>query len=905
MGVSILDQQFNGNLILSVQIAFGASIAEVFITQDFSTWSWTDVSSDVQVDNGKNISITAGRADEASTAQPAVCTFTLDNRQNLYSSSPLSPNWPNVVHNTPVQIVVDHTGGTTGSVRFKGFATSFTPVWDSTGNYAVTQVTCNGVLHRLNQGTQPLQSVLRRSIPSLSNLQAYWPLEDGSAAVSIASAFPGGQPMGIAGTPQLASNTAFDASSALPVMQSGYFFGPVTPFTSSSVQVQFLVDWPAAGSAMADQTSLLRIFTTGTIARWEFQYGTGGTCYLKAIDFTGAQVFSSGAIPFSVDGTANLMTIQLTQSGSNISATLLNLTVGSGTVVTSGALTVTGQTLSGCIAVSVNPPPTSSINVAVGHLSVRSIIDAISSDLLSLLNAYDGELPYHRVERLCFENSVLYDVIFNTVDSDDLSPAMGTQRVDTLINLLREIEATDHGLLCDGLFFGVSYFEGAYPEDQPLGSFLTLDATGDDITPPFAPIDDDQALRNQWQVTNREGSTITASQTDGPLGTDAVGIYGSTATINAQDDQYTTQSANWLVHTGTVEGYRYPTVSFALHRSPDLLDTWINANPDIANYTPLWLRLDIINLPVALTQMPPGTQSLLIQGYTETIDKFTWDVVANCSLYEPYRIARLAHTTSDADEFLCHLESDGSTITPATVLNSNTTFESSVSPWTATSGGTLTQSTTHAHTGTHSARMAPTGGLPTLGIQSEIFSGITAGNSYNAFFWVFPPGNGYRATVQATWINSGGFAFDTSVSSAVAVAAGTWVMNSAFFTAPAGAVKAVMLIQVSAPPGSTIASGAFFYFDDCTFQGNGGGGAAGSTSLSVTTPSGPLWKTGSGDDFPIDLNVDGIKVTCTSISGSSSPQTFIVTGSTVTKAITDGRPVTIWEEAVLGYGTEF
>lgn len=73
--------------------------------------------------------------------------------------------------------------------------------------------------------------------------------------------------------------------------------------------------------------------------------------------------------------------------------------------------------------------------------------------------------------------------------------------------------------------------------------------------------------------------------------------------------------------------------------------------------------------------------------------------------------------------------------------------------------------------------------------------------------------------------------------------------------------------------------------------------AAGSNTLTVATPSGPLWITGSGDSFPIQLNVGGLKVTCSSISGSSSPQTFNVTPTTM--QILDGATVSVWRNPVL------
>lgn len=72
---------------------------------------------------------------------------------------------------------------------------------------------------------------------------------------------------------------------------------------------------------------------------------------------------------------------------------------------------------------------------------------------------------------------------------------------------------------------------------------------------------------------------------------------------------------------------------------------------------------------------------------------------------------------------------------------------------------------------------------------------------------------------------------------------------------------------------------------------------AGATSLSLATPTGrPLWTTAAAD-FPMNLAIDGIKVVVSAITGSSSPQTATVTATT--KALSAGKPVTIWKNGVL------
>jgi hypothetical protein len=50
---------------------------------------------------------------------------------------------------------------------------------------------------------------------------------------------------------------------------------------------------------------------------------------------------------------------------------------------------------------------------------------------------------------------------------------------------------------------------------------------------------------------------------------------------------------------------------------------------------------------------------------------------------------------------------------------------------------------------------------------------------------------------------------------------------------------------------------------------------SGATTLLVATTGGPLWTVDSGD-LPVDVAIDGARVTVTAIAGSASPQTFTV-----------------------------
>lgn len=71
--------------------------------------------------------------------------------------------------------------------------------------------------------------------------------------------------------------------------------------------------------------------------------------------------------------------------------------------------------------------------------------------------------------------------------------------------------------------------------------------------------------------------------------------------------------------------------------------------------------------------------------------------------------------------------------------------------------------------------------------------------------------------------------------------------------------------------------------------------STGATSLSVAS-TGPLWTTAAAD-FPLSVEISGIQVTVSAISGSSSPQTFTVTG--VAKNLNSGDAVTVWKPGVI------
>lgn len=231
--------------------------------------------------------------------------------------------------------------------------------------------------------------------------------------------------------------------------------------------------------------------------------------------------------------------------------------------------------------------------------------------------------------------------------------AMGVQLTDVPLNLLRECETADIGVLYDGYTAGLSYVCGQNRSDLPAS--LTADMALNQVDDPFTPVDDDQRNRNLWTVS-RPGGAVPAVYQDktGTLGTDAIGIYADSKTVNVWTDPLLPDYPSWFVHLGTVEGYRYPVLNLDLVGTSALVGAWVLCG--------LIDRMDLLNVSTNAPQHAAGTVSLVLEGYTETLTPYQWKVAANASRFDPWRVLLLAADTGDTGAFIGRLDTDGSTV---------------------------------------------------------------------------------------------------------------------------------------------------------------------------------------------------------------------------------------------------
>lgn len=632
-GTPILESQFS-DLHLVTEIAWGGGQ-----TEDPGTW--TDVTGDLQAPIG----ITVGKADEAGQTQPATCTLLLKNPDARYSKGPQSPNWPYVRRGVPIRVRIIMNG--VSYTRFYGYADGFTPVWDDANVNPQAVVSASGTLRRLNQGKQPLHSPLYRALAqglsSTFRPLAYWPCEDGASSTQIASGLPGGTAMTLSGptSAKFAQSSVFACSAPLPQPNGSTWNGTIPASTAGSDNIlRFLMSVPAGGAV--DATVIARMYCTGgSVTQLDLVYATGGSLKLIGYDASGVQVLASGFAALLVDGTPVRVTMEMRTSGSNILWEVGTLGLGNSTAF--GQFGTVAGTVGKATQAIINPDGHLT-DTAIGHITYQSV-GTNSQDILPQLNAWPAEPATARLARLCSEQG---DAINISAPGDIL---LGTQGIDTYINILREAELADGGVLYDGVGPGLSYIPRAARENLPAA--LTLDATAGDLSGPTQPLDDDRLTVNSFTATRKGGSSYTYTDTTSAMSVDNIGTYPDSRTVNVADDTNLPDYAGWQVHLGTVNSYRYPTLFMRFHQSPRILQAWLGMQ--------ITSRVDVINLSQVRTGIDPRDICLVAEGWNESIDKFEWSAVLNCAPYDPWRVAHLMSGASDTGEGVLRLESDGST----------------------------------------------------------------------------------------------------------------------------------------------------------------------------------------------------------------------------------------------------
>jgi hypothetical protein len=657
---------------IAVAVAFGGNLLD----PDGSEWVFTEITNDVRVESG--IHLRHGAGDEASSTQPAQLTVILNNRHGRYSLGGLSPHWPNVRQGTPVQVSANLGSGFV--TLFTGYADGWAPSWSTVPmregtrrGDAIVTLTASGTIRRLLQGQPPVVSPIRRGLISATGIVGYWPCEDEREAKQIAPARPEWNPMQFtsrlhggsnpdlpAARPRLAESDVFVCSNPLPQMNDSEWYVDIpnyTPVTAETIQLRFLIDIPPPGTN--NETVLMGLITTGDPSFWEIRYKTTGSAAAAGqITIRAWRNFSTIALDLdvvnigSINGRRGQLGLQLSKSGSNVRADVDFLEVGAS--ASRGAIHLTtGFTASVGKAIRIQTTTDGGhVDVTMGHIILRSVITSEAENIRHL-NAYNGENVGTRLNRLAGESGIWYTQIDPSGPLiPSLTDTMGPQPIGALIELYRDCEGTDRGILWDGVGPGLSYTTKRYREARAAA--FTLDAAAGEVGLPFQATHDDAGRVNRAAVTRRGGSNAMFLDETGALGSNTIGRYDTSATVGVRDDSALVQYAAWMVAQGTVEGYRYPQLSLDFVAHPELLDEWLGVIPGD--------RIDVVGLRSVSVAIPEDTVSLAVEGYEQTITSRTWVARLNTSLYRRWAVARVGPVSGALPEFTARVDTNGTTI---------------------------------------------------------------------------------------------------------------------------------------------------------------------------------------------------------------------------------------------------
>ncbi|WP_146147528.1 hypothetical protein [Prauserella shujinwangii] len=626
-----------------MEIAWGADL-----TADSSTWVWTDITTDIRYEDGP-ISIKLGRSDEASDSQPAECSFSVTNTGAKYSLGPQSPSYPNVRRNTPLRVRATQTA-VFDETLFQGYVTGFTPTWNLKGNVPVVSIGANGSLRRIQQLKSAEQSALYRFVTSNLSPVYYWPLEEGKDAKVGRPVFGNTNMTFILSPPPPQGKISWGATDdyvptkRAPVAADG---GGLVATLQGVPGAGWALAWAQKidyddGSEIQAQVVFYLNDPNNYALYFTFERTDGLIGLIKAITPTTTVNVEPYFLPVEErDGIWHFFAVRFAQNGTGVDYQFYV----DGQQVMNG--NITDVDLGPGLSMARWYCDVGDTELSFGHIMILTLAD-FDANVTELNNvgtdALLNEDAVVRLSRLCAEDGVEYSGPATSITQ------MGAQFPDTFLNLVREIEATDQGIVYDGTSAGLTYVSRESVESSSAA--LTIDVASNELAPDFAPTDDDQRVINKATADQREGSEAVYEDRDGPLGTNTIGLYDGEVSVNVGLVDLLRDYAAWVVHKGTVEGYRFPSVSLNLRATPSLA-------AQVAGISPT-ARIDIINPEQVFPELPSETISLVVEGIQTQISPMEWTTEFACSRFEPWRVIVLAADTGDTDPELCHLDTDDS-----------------------------------------------------------------------------------------------------------------------------------------------------------------------------------------------------------------------------------------------------
>lgn len=689
--------------------------------------------------------------------------------------------------------------------------------WDQSGNDVTSPVAGAGILRRLGTGQSALRSAMYRQLSQWSPT-GFWPLEDGTGSTLLASAVAGGRlgsyvdvQLGTDGPPGAASSITLNNATSTIRGSTG-----VAPSTTGwAAMIAFKLSAPVG----VDST-LVKWSSTGTVRQWQVVAAAGGSVKLFGFAADGSTIVSSGPIGWgTTDPTQwSAIELQLTVSGGTVSTNLYWLQV--------SELIISSFAAGGYAGTPGRPSDFTATGAAGTAYSMSWLgpqtLPFGTLQFISTFAGWAGETAGARLVRLSAEEGVPLRVFGDPSNT----ALMGAQTPATYLDLVRECEQADQGMLIE-TGAGLGYLTRVSRYNP--SAVMTLDFDQGHIALPPQPTDDDQRLRNRIALSRTGGASATVSD---PASITKSGEYSDELTVNLYSDGDLVDHASWRLGMGTVDELRWPRIPLALHRNPTLIKDWCKVRPGS--------RITIANPP---DQVGVTTLDLIVEGWTETLDIWTWDVELVCSPASPWLVGTY-DSTARYDSASTTLESSVNssarllgfttgqvgdvwwwqsypysilvggeqmsvlTMTqPSSVAVVDGGFETgSVGTWSPT-GGSLAATTAQANRGSWSALFTVSGSPANALVRDHTTVSASPGQTFTTKMWVRCSAS---RNVLALIDFYNGASYLSSAFTSFPVTANTWTEITASGTAPASTTR----LEYGPTMDSSPANGTLLYIDD-------------------------------------------------------------------------------------------
>jgi hypothetical protein len=589
-----------------------------------------------------------GRGDHSSLVTTGSTSATLTNDGRFSTRNPFGPYWGLLTPNTPIWLELDAGAGMYTVVQH--FVNEWPTRWAPGALDCVTPIKCSGVLRRLQKG-DALADPMERAIFAESGLLGYWRMYDPVGSTGFVSALPGGGP------PMLAAMVEPDY--AVVTQPPGGGEDLAARLNDSYVQTQVM----------------------NVAAPWSFEFSLRRP--EDAVDDYPILYLS-----FLLDGVSTLLGVTAAPAADATTELWYHYyvtgeQVGSDAVISAWrngearpGVTYAGQTLGSLNRLSSNTQSALD-DYSLAEVAVYSGTAADYATHSSALQAHVGEMAHERIIRECGYSGIPIQC------SAAQSTVLGPQPTGTLIDVLRDAERADMGVLYEA-GWGLGYQPLRDRYDAPVSMALDFDEGHVDGEP--EPADDDATLVNRWKVTRDGGLFAVEEDETSRLGIQAggPGLYADSVTVNVQSDDQLPHHARWRIHRDTLDEDRWPQIdfNFATIGGQALIPTWVTLG--------YGARITLDNPPPQVNQ---AQINLVIEGKRQFFNSLKWTASINASPASTYQVARYGTSPQ-----YIRYDTRGSTLT-ADVSDSATSWSVTVA-----SGYPL-----WVTTATHPDRFAPAG----------------------------------------------------------------------------------------------------------------------------------------------------------------------------------------------------